>query len=190
MKRILFLLAVCVSFVGFGEDWMYWTVDSSGAGIEFFGANLYAVTTEGGVQSSPQLIQSQYNMSLDSQGQWTYAEATTLQNPAECPTSSGFNAFMTDIEPYGVQSAFYVELINLQGAVVGFWSGDYVSRDDLFNMQAVNGFRTQTSTPASFAQPWIADQFSSVPEPTGGVLVLLGGIVLMLRRPHEEVQLA
>ena len=169
---------------------MYWMVDSTDAGIEFFGANLYAVTTEGGVQSAPQLVQSQYNMSEGGDGQWTYAEATKLQNPAECPSGTGEHAFMTDIAPYGVQSAFYVELINLQGTVVGFWTGDYVTRDDLFNMQAVNGFRTQTSTPASFAQPWIADQFSSVPEPTGGVLVLLGGIVLMLRRPHEEVQLA
>lgn len=188
MKRILVLLAVCVSFVGFGEELMYWMVDSTAAGIEFFGANLYAVTTEGGVQSAPQLIQSQYNVS-EGAGGVTYAEATTLQNPAECPTGMGFKAFMTDISPYGVQSAFYVELINLQGTVVGFWTGDYVTRDDIFNMQAVNGFRTQTSTPTSFAQPWIADQFSSVPEPTGGVLVLLGGIVLMLRRPHEEVQL-
>lgn len=164
---------------------MYWMVDSTAAGIEFFGANLYAVTTEGGVQSAPQLIQSQYNMSQGGDGQWTYAEATTLQNPAECPSATGVHAFMTDISPYGVQSAFYVELVNLKLEVVGTWLGDYMTRDDLFAMHAVDGFTSQTAPKSTFESAWVADSFSPIPEPTGGLLFLLGGGMLLLRRPRK-----
>ena len=189
MKRLLMLaFAALLSFAtlaGAENDvlWLYWTVDASvdqsgrGDGIEFYGANLYVVQEEGG---EGKLISTKY---VD-------GSATALNGGNEFGRSEGLpcDCLVSDISGVGVGASFYVELLGADyETVVGYWQGGYMAMDDLTTMhQAMSGMVAGLQREEPFHHvhggEWVANQFSSVPEPSSGLLFLIGTALLALRR--------
>ena len=189
MKRLLMLaFAALLSFAtlaGAENDvlWLYWTVDASvdqsgrGDGIEFYGANLYVVQEEGG---EGKLISTKY---VD-------GSATALNGGNEFGRSEGLpcDCLVSDISGVGVGASFYVELLGSDyETVVGYWQGGYMTMDDLTRMhQAMTGMVAGLQREEPFHHvhggEWVANQFSSVPEPSSGLLFLIGTALLALRR--------
>ena len=188
MKRLLTMafaaLLATVSFAEAESDvlWLYWTVDAgedksgrSADGIEFYGANLYVV--EDG-SSEGRLVSTTYANGP--------TKALTGENALSDSPDCG-QCLMSDITGIGVGASFYVELLGADLETVGWWKGDYMSMDELIAAhEALSGMVAglQTKDPFHHAHggQWVADQFSTVPEPTSGLLLLIGSALLALRR--------
>lgn len=189
MKRLLMLaFAALLSLASRAkaEDdvlWLYWKVDASvdqsgrGDGIEFYGASLYVVEEEGG---EGRLISTKYGD----------GSAKTLNGANEYERFDGLpcDCLVSDISGVGVGASFYVELLGSDyDTVVGYWQGDFMTMDDLTKMhQALTGMVAGLQREEPFHHvhggEWVANQFSSVPEPSGGLLLLIGTAILALRR--------
>ena len=188
MKKLLMMaFAAMLAFVSrAGEDdglWLYWMVDAgedkSGrteGGIEFYGANLYVV--EDG-SSEGRLVSTKYASGL----------TTTLTGKNEF--GQGDQAcklcLVSDISGIGVGASFYVELLGADLETVGWWKGDYMTMEQLVaRHEALTGMVSGLQTDEPFHHvhggEWVANQFSSVPEPSSGLLLLIGTALLALRR--------
>lgn len=181
-KLLLMLFAAVLAFVsraGENDDlWLYWTVDSTESGIEFYGANLYVVESEGG---DGRLVSSKY---VHSETPVTTLSGANEFGQGEQDCSS---CLMSDVSGTGIGAAFYVELVNAAGETVGWWKGDYMTMETLTTAhEALTGMVAGLQTKEPFHHvhggQWVADQFSSVPEPSGGLLTLVGLALLALRR--------
>lgn len=182
MKKLLLMaFALALAFVSRagGENyalWLYWTVDSTASGIEFCGANLYVVENGQGNLVSTKWANSATPVT-------TLSGANELgQGDQDCTL-----CLMSDISGIGIGAAFYVELVNGLGEVVGWWKGDYMSMETLTTVHKaldgiVSGLQTKEPFQHVHGGQWVADQFSSVPEPSGGLLTLVGLALLALRR--------
>ena len=187
-KLLMMAFAALLSFASRAEAeddalWLYWTVDASvdrsgrGDGIEFYGANLYVVQEEGG---DGHLVSTKY----------VNGSAKALNGVNEYERSAGLtcDCLMSDISGVGVGAQFYVELLGADyESVVGYWQGGYMSMDDLTRMhQALTGMVAGLQREEPFHHvhggEWVANQFSSVPEPSSGLLLLIGTALLALRR--------
>lgn len=189
-KLLLLAFAALLAFASFAEAendvlWLYWTVDASvdqsgrsAGGIEFYGANLYVV--EDG-SSEATLVCTKY----------ATGPTTTLtgENEYRLPGSDqGCDlCLMGKITGVGVGARFYVELLGASLETVGWWQGDYMTMEELTTVhEALTGMVAGLQTKEPFHHvhggEWVANQFSSVPEPTSGLLTLIGVALLALRR--------
>ena len=189
MKRLLILaFAALLAFVSRAEAekdvlWLYWTVDASvdqsgrGDGIEFYGANLYVVEEAGG---EGRLISTKYVNGS--------AKALNGANEDEPFADRTCDCLMSDISGVGVGAQFYVELLGADyETVVGYWQDGYMTMEELTRMhQALTGMVAGLQREEPFHHvhggEWVANQFSSVPEPSSGLLLLIGTAILALRR--------
>ena len=94
---------------------------------------------------------------------------------------------MSDISGIGIGAQFYVELLGASQETIGWWSGDYMTMEALTSAhEALTGMVAglQTSEPFHHVHggQWVANQFSTVPEPSSGLLVLIGAALMALRR--------
>ena len=190
MKRLLLMLfAAALAFASFaGADdvlWLYWTVDSSESGIEFYGANLYMV--EDG--ESGKLVSTKWSTGaqtgtmttgLTGENELKIPGATTPSQPCDM-------CLVSDITGVGIGAQFYVELLGANQETVGYWTGRYMSMEELTGIHEaltgmVSGLQTKEPFHHVHGGQWVADQFSTVPEPSGGLLALVGLALLALRR--------
>ena len=188
MKRLLILaFAALLAFVSRAEAekdvlWLYWTVDASvdrlreGESVEFYGANLYVV--EDG-SSEGRLVSTK----------WANDKTTVLtgENEWEQGDQACGQCLMSDITGIGVGAQFYVELLGASQETVGWWTGDYMTMEALTEAhQALTGMVAGLQREEPFHHvhggQWVANQFSSVPEPSSGLLLLIGTALLALRR--------
>ena len=188
MKRLLILaFAALLAFVSRAEAekdvlWLYWTVDASvdrlreGESVEFYGANLYVV--EDG-SSEGRLVSTK----------WANDKTTVLTggNEWEQGDQACGQCLMSDITGIGVGAQFYVELLGASQETVGWWTGDYMTMEQLTEAhQALTGMVAGLQREEPFHHvhggEWVANQFSSVPEPSSGLLLLIGTALLALRR--------
>lgn len=185
-KFLLMAFAMALAFVSrAGENdglWLYWTVDSTESGIEFYGANLYVVESEGG---DGRLVSSKYANSE--------VPVTTLSGANEFGQGDQdcSRCLMSDISGTGIGAAFYVELVNAAGETVGWWKGDYMSMEVLTTAHEaltgmVSGLQTKEPFQHVHGGEWVANQFSNIPEPSGGLLALVGLALLALRRRRTD----
>ena len=183
------LCAAALAFVSVAgaddELWIYWTVDSSDSGIEFYGANLYVV--EDG--ASGRLVSTKWSTGaqtgtmttgLTGENELKIAGATTPSKPCDM-------CLLSDISGVGIGAQFYVELLGANQETVGFWTGKYMSMEELTGIHRalagmVSGLQTKEPFHHDHGGQWVADQFSTVPEPSGGLLTLVGLALLALRR--------
>ena len=188
MKKLLMMaFAALLSFASRAEAeddalWLSWTVDASvdqsgrGDGIEFYGANLYVVQEEGG---AGELVSTKY---VD-------GSAKSLNGANEMDRSGVLpcDCLMSDISGVGVGAQFYVELLGASQETVGWWTGEYMTMEELTSAhEALTGMIAGLQTGEPFHHvhggEWVANRFSTVPEPTSGLLVLIGAALMALRR--------
>ena len=187
MKRLLLMaFAALLAFASFAEEddvlWLYWTVDATvdqkreGESVEFYGANLYVVedgSAEGRLVST----------------KWANDKTTTLTGANEFGRGDQAcgGCLMSDISGIGIGAQFYVELLGASQETVGWWTGEYMTMEELTSAhEALTGMVAGLQTGEPFHHvhggEWVANRFSTVPEPTSGLLVLIGAALMALRR--------
>ena len=191
MKRLLILaFAALLAFVSRAEDdvtWLYWMVDASKdqsgrseGGIEFYGANLYVCEEDGG---SGRLVSTKWANSETPVTVLTGENEWRLDGEQACG-----QCLMSNISGIGVGAYFYVELLNAAGETVGWWAGEhYMSMEELTSAHTalsgmVAGLQREEPFHHVHGSEWVAKTFSSVPEPSSGLLLLIGTAILALRR--------
>ena len=165
-KKILVAFAVAASAMFASAGVLYWQVEGENEGDTFTSATLYTSTDRNATGASATALGtvSEANGTLFTDEQGTYSDQ-----------------MQTDISAYSGNSPeyyFFVEMANYNG---GDTKKGYVySYTDLVNAGyvATNPFDS-ASVVASSA---VANMGSSTPEPTSGMLLLIGGSLLALRR--------
>ncbi len=154
MKKVLLLAAVAVGALTGSAGTLYWQVGDSGyTGSDAAYAALYA-TTAG--SDAAMLVDGDYSLANGNTG-----------------------PFASDLgETTGATYSFFVELYNASGDTV--FVGDSANYDTLVSSGYVS--TSGVLTPTYAGASWAAVQTGSVPEPTSGVLLLVGAGMLALRR--------
>ncbi len=154
MKKVLLLAAVAVGVLSGSADTLYWQVGDSGyTGTDAAYASLFAKTDSGTVT----LIDGAYDFTGD----------------------EGTGPFASDLgESTGATYSFFVELYNSSLDTV--FVGESANYDTLVSSGYVS--TSGISTPTYATSSWAAVRTGSVPEPTSGVLLLVGAGMLALRR--------
>lgn len=165
MKKLIFSMVAVAAFAAFADDnyqALYWqvTADSLGSYTDASYANLYA-TMDGSRVTVDESIKGASGFSMLSE---TLDKSLAIN-------LTGWNSGALD------GAMFYVELFNDSGAFMaqseGITYSDLLTHIDM--NYAGSGIPTAASGPAVFIQ-------YAVPEPTSGLLMLLGIAGLALRR--------
>jgi hypothetical protein len=156
MKKLLFIFALATA-MSVQADYLYWMVGSDIPD----GKNFIGQTVKFSSWTDAKLF---YNGNLLNGGSLTRDTANTLAD---------INAYAyTDIGDYNNRGTFMIELYN-SGSYLGFASAEASAlRDYVF---ASSGMSTNVG------KGWVPPSFA-VPEPTSGLLFLLGGVLLGLKR--------
>ena len=179
MKKILTMFAIAGMAASLHADLLYWQVTSSDvAGIS--GASDYAYakiyqTTDGGASKSE--LTTSYAFA-DGPGQLTHYENADVLDGAFAALSGAYSY------PSDPAVQFAIELFDSTGGVLansGWTTGDmstYISKTEFGSnwsaMTATSGFGTSGS-----GASWTS---GAVPEPTSGLMLLVGMAMLGLRR--------
>ncbi len=157
MRKLLILAAaIAISYIS-SADVLYWMVGDDYDSTKYEGASLYAVS-----------------------GDTTY-QLATKDNAAIASATSGFDdaaPFSTDLGSYTTGWSYYVELIN------GAKTDPITYRDAVDNGYIAVGSSMAAPkllTNGAFGQA----QTYNVPEPTSGLLFVIGGMLLGLKRKRQ-----
>lgn len=163
----LFSKMLCVAVIAIAgvaqADALYWQIDTTNAGAGGYSgddaayAQLFAVSKEASFDYS--------------------SSKRTLGDDAFVAVSASDKPYLTDLGEYGSSSySFFVEIYNNSGEVVH--TGYAVNYNDLLSSGYVS--TSGVLTPTALASGGFNG--ASVPEPTSGMLLLMGGALLALRR--------
>ena len=115
-------------------------------------------------------------------------------------TSGGNNTLFEGAAGVGVPGGYYASLGSYTGDAYsyvlelgnwssGSWTGTAMESKPTsyaYLNEKIHIAQWEGMTP-SYARPWTPTEFTVVPEPTGGLLVLVGGALLALRRSRQKV---
>jgi len=162
MKTTTFIFAV-LSALAVQADYIYWMVDTATA-AEFSSQYTAVRLTDG-------------SNVYDSYTDITHSEIVTYQNSGYYFTAENVSTVST----FSDSTSYFVELYN-GGTTVATSSA--ITGADLRSMMAYysGGMSIGAATPASFG-----GFTSAVPEPTSGLLFLVGGMLLGLKRRRQQV---
>ena len=167
MKRLFVLALLSFAFNAMAEDYfLYWMVDDNAQldGMDLSSGDYYAkIKTAGG----------DYLSLYTGPEYGSYGKEYGFNTDLNLPTFAGT---WSDI-PAGTTS-FIVELYNSTGSAAGSWVGQATLEWNSSNF-TVGG----TQTPPGWA---LASSFTAAPEPTSGMLLLLGVAGLALRRKNKK----
>ena len=159
-KKLVVCSAVSAIALFASADVLYWQVESPDADATFTAANLYVT---GGDLASPQLL-------------------TSVAPFDDTPAGTMTDLTQTELGSYGNSSySFFVELANYTGSSLGADKKAYTwSYNELVSAGyiASNPFDSSSAAAAASA----GNLGSPTPEPTSGMLLLIGGSLLALRR--------
>ncbi len=188
MKKKIIAALVAISFATVvSAQVLYWQVNPSvtitgGSGeLSWAYATLYAVASD---SSTPTQLSSQ---KFDSSG--------TSSSASSYVDKDYFNVTSGDIIPaYATLSgtdytgySFYIELVNYDNNVVtGVARSESVSYSNLGNaLQDAANFNSNWSSINAMGSNMTT--FTAIPEPTSGLLLLVGAAVLGLRRKRQQM---
>ena len=167
MKKLFVLALLSFAFNAMAEDYfLYWMVDDNATldGSSLVAGDYYAkIKTAGG----------DYLSLYTGPEYGSYGTEYGFNTDLNLPTFAGT---WSDI-PAGTTS-FIVELYNSTDSAIGSWVGQATLSWNANNFATVG-----TGTPPSYAT---ATAFQSIPEPTSGLLLLLGVAGLALRRKNKK----
>lgn len=158
LVSVLWILACSVFSVANAEMYLFWRITDKPA-VDLNGLQAHIIVNQGGFM----------------QGLETY-----VSHDAETPLQESPTAFDAQWDMVarvaGYESAsFFVELFNDQG---GVYQSDALTYSELLNYQYISSMAGMTLPSAT----WDVKNFHVVPEPTSGLLLLIGVAGLALRR--------
>lgn len=162
-KKLVACSAVSAVALFASADVLYWQVESPDSGATFTAANLYAT---GGDLASP------------------YQLASVA--PFDDTPGTMTDLTQTDLGSYGNSSySFFVELANYTGSSLGSDNRAYTYT---YNELVSNGYIATNPFDSSSAAAAAsgANLGAPTPEPTSGMLLLIGGSLLALRRRRRQ----
>ena len=157
-KKLVVCSAVSAMALFASADVLYWQVESPDADATFTAANLYVT---GGTLSGPVQLES--------------------VAPFDATPGTMTDLTQTDLGDYGSNDySFYVELANYTGSSLNNGKAYTWSYNELVSAGyiATNPFDSSAAAAAASA----GNLGSPTPEPTSGMLLLIGGSLLALRR--------
>lgn len=167
MKKLTMLFAVATISVVAQADLLYWqvaTTESSGSYTATAGNITYSyaqlMVTPGTALSS----------SIEGEGSYSTIAASTF--------AAGEFAVAADVSGY-TTSSFWIELYNESNELVG--KSSTATYDSLSAYRAASEFSSSWQM-QSASGGWSGGSYTAVPEPTSGLLMLLGAAMLGLRR--------
>ena len=171
-----------------GEYLMYWMVDYSGMASEM--ATQVEVAEVGGWINPNRDKANDFNWSrlvavVDGEKKVTVgaAELNRLQ------AGSTTDPLVADLRGVsGTITSFAVEFFNynvLDGSLSLLGWTESITPDELLAQGKIADFRDPKYPQASYAV-WRPKEFAAVPEPTSGLLLLIGGALLALRRKQRK----
>lgn len=170
MRKVILAMAVTGALAGYAEDsYLYWMIgdDGTDAAIEYNAVQVRAFETAATGDSSGSYLNLYYGNGA--------AVGDTLISKADA--TSGLALYAALAASSGPAFSYVVELFN-DDVKVG------QSESIFFTEAMAQNFVATVMSTGTFPAlaSWSAGGFSPVPEPTSGVLVLLGAAVLSLRR--------
>ena len=158
MKKLVVFMVLAVASIAANADYLYWQAPNSpmDGGIGAFSyATLWASSDEG-----------LHYEAIQQGGYTAYFDATTAND--------------TDV---GNATHFYIELVNYAGSTYSV-----VVRSDVATYASLvseGAIHSNLATDLSKMVAWVGSNYQAVPEPTSGLLVLMGFAMLGLKRKKE-----
>ena len=158
MKKILSVIAVAVVSISAQASFLNWQVSDSTD--TYNGAQLYAVVG---------------------------TEKTSTSGGTVIDAVSGLPATKsTDITSYGANYTYYIELVNYSNPSTGEYSNSHVMSSQTFTYSELSGaISTGALSVAGMTAVWTGAAVVATPEPTSGLLLLMGFAMLGLKRKKE-----
>ncbi|MCQ2389229.1 MAG: PEP-CTERM sorting domain-containing protein [Kiritimatiellae bacterium] len=179
-KMFMFVLAVVLGF-SVSADMLFWQINSDTGIADATQARL--VVTDMGIETyTPQTFDS-YTGTKKNDIATTYYEDYDKWTETSVPVGS-INFGGTTVEGFAMSNLdgitdrnFLIELLNAQNDVVG--------RSSIVSYESLGAY-VHDGMPTDFTsfsgEIWNPGAFTAVPEPTSGLLFLIGGALLGLRR--------
>lgn len=159
MKKLLTFVVLAVASIAANAGYLYWqapTTSQAGITGSYNYATLWTSTDNG----------SSYNAISDVSGSTLYFDATTAND--------------TDV---GNATHFYIELVNYESGTGSFNVVGKSDAETYSNLSA--SYHSNLATDLSRMTAWVGSNYQAVPEPTSGLLMLMGFAMLGLKRKKE-----
>ena len=171
MKKMLIAAAVVMAAVCANASYLYWQVSGTETGLsngtlnghEITGYSLVAINSSG------------VTTTLSSVGE----TGAALSNPIS--TTLAADGVFTDLSSYTTGYSFYIEVTGYDSAVCGSNTGA-IGQSNTFAYSDLAGHLTSSLSAMSQAVTAMVGTAYGAPEPTSGLLLLVGTALLALRR--------
>ena len=159
MKKVIFGIAVAVAAVSAQASYLNWQVAATDGSN---GAQLYAVSTGGGTKTAA-------------------TDGTVIDAISGLP-----GAKSTDITSYSEGYSFYIELVNYSDTTTGTYTSQGAMSSQTFTYSELSGAMSSGAlSVAGMTAVWTGTTVQATPEPTSGLLMLMGFAMLGLKRKKE-----
>jgi hypothetical protein len=191
MKKILFLAILVLANLcraADGGELLYWMImpndsftvknddgsvyaNGTAAQLGVTGARIRCETSEGTVGYLPII------------GIYPGGNNITFEGASGSPIPGGYHAALGSYT--GAAYSYVLELGNWSN---GTWAGTKMEATATYDyLKEQQHIAQWEDMPPSYVKPWTPTEFTVVPEPTGGLLILVGGALLALRRSRQKV---
>ena len=158
MKRIIFTIAVLAA-IAVRADYLYWMVDTPQSGTDISGATTSFDWATAKLWAGDEVV------------------GTLTKRDAELYTLIDSYAISGDVSDYSSKS-FFIELYNS--------NDDWMAKSAAVSGSSLAQYMTSTMSMNPPSGAWHGASYA-VPEPTSGLLFLVGGMLLGLKRRRQKV---